>query len=134
MKHLFLFSALLFSLTTAKGQICNFCSEEELKEALKEKNTVLYEKLNMDGEKCLTEKNDNYTKSWHFRYGQCYMYDITIMKKPYSKSMKKVLDSQFARKSDTTWEDSENMVEMKIKDGVEQFVFTSKFSAIHNLK
>jgi len=129
MKHLFLFTALLFSLNAAKGQICNFCSEEELKDELNGYNIAFVEKLIPGGEKCFYEKNENYVKAWYFKYGQCYLYEVTVTNSSRYKTLKKVLDTQYSITSDSTWEDSDNKVLLKIVEGNQQFVFIPKISS-----
>lgn len=134
MKHLFLLLSILLISVGSKAQICNFCSENNLKETLKEQHAQFHEQLNIRGEKCLTIKEENYMKCWHFRYDQCYMYDITILKKKYVHFFEKVLTSQYTKTSFNTWEDSENKVEMNIRDGCYQFIFVPKISLTQNVK
>jgi hypothetical protein len=128
MKQLFLLFLLVVPFCS-KGQICNFCSEEEIKEELNEQHIEFQEKVSINGEKCLIENNENYTKSWYFRYGQCYLYDIKTTKKNYSKSIRKILNSNYLPTSDSTWEDSENKVEMMTGKDYRKFVFVPKLSS-----
>ena len=119
---------------TSKGQICNFCSEEELKDALKEHNITFVEKSVPNGEKCFYEKNENYEKTWHFKYGQCFLYEVTVTNNSRYKSLKKVLDTQYSIISDSTWEDSDNKVLLKIVEGNRRFVFIPKFSSSQGIR
>lgn len=114
---------------SSKAQICNFCSEQDLRESLKGEKVSLQEKINVNGDKSLIESNENYSKCWHFKYGQCYMYEVKVLNSKYFRSMKKILNSQFTATSDTTWEDMENKVQLKVGDGYKQFVFIPKFSS-----
>ena len=66
---------------SAKAQICNFCSQQELKELL-DLNQISYnEKIDDTNQKLIFFSNENYIKRWYFKYDKCYMYEITVVKK-----------------------------------------------------
>jgi len=96
----------------AKAQICNFCSQEQLKELLDLNEIEYTQKLDNKNEKVYFFSNQNYVKRWYFRYDKCYMYEITIIKKDKLKSLIKLIEKNFTRVDLNSWEDLDNRVEL----------------------
>lgn len=136
-KNAFMRLILLFLLTTVtfhgNAQICNFCRTENLKEVLIAEGLSFDENIDHNGENIIKSTGENYTKIWHFRYQQCYLYEVLVFKKGNFKSMVKVLNSQFYRKSKTVWEDPENRVELTEEDNHHKFSFYPKPSALQGI-
>lgn len=113
----------------AKAQICNFCSQEQLKELLDLNEIEYTQKLDNKNEKVYFFSNQNYVKKWYFRYDKCYMYEITIIKKDKLKSLIKLIEKNFTRVDLNSWEDLDNKIELtNNKEGNPQVQFTPKLT------
>jgi hypothetical protein len=114
---------------SAKAQICNFCSQQELKELL-DLNQISYnEKIDDTNQKLIFFSNENYIKRWYFKYDKCYMYEITILKKDKLKSLIKLIENNFTRVDLGSWEDLDNRIELtNNKEGNPQMQFIPKLT------
>ena len=106
---------ILFSFN-AKAQICNFCSQEELKELLDLNDIPYTQKLDNKNEKILFFSNQNFIKRWYFSYDKCYMYEITIINKKKLRSLIHLVDKNFKKINDHSWEDLDNSIELITKN------------------
>lgn len=111
-----------------KSQICNFCDIITVKNMLKEDGLRYNESENKIGETKLVVTGGFYDKIWYFRYGKCCLYEVVVYKRNYFRSMVKVLNQQYVRKSKTFWEDSNNRILLSTKKGKNSFCFYSKNS------
>ena len=106
---------ILFSFN-AKAQICNFCSQDELKELLDLNDIPYTQKVDNKNEKILFFSNQNFIKRWYFSYDKCYMYEITILNKKKLKSLIHLVDKNFKKINEHSWEDLDNSIELITKN------------------
>jgi hypothetical protein len=119
---------------SAKAQICNFCSQEQLKELLDLNEIEYTQKLDNKNEKIFFFSTKNYVKRWYFKYDKCYMYEITITNKSKLKSLVHMVDKIFNKIDEDSWEDLDNRVELiTINDNpTMQFIPKLSYDNINN--
>lgn len=115
------------------GQICNFCSTEDLKLLLIENKVYFKQENYLNGDVKISSKENNLIKTWFFKYNTCYLYQISIYEKHKKKLLKRSLNKNFIKKGKYCWEDFENSIKMINFENNYNFVFYSKPS-IQNLK
>lgn len=128
--YLIVFLTLTFQ---CEAQICNFCNYENVKEMMKDEGMPFTEKMEMNGEKLLKSCNKIFIKTWHFKYDKCFLYEIQVFKESYSKSLVEILNKDYARLSDSSWESNENRVELLKAKNYRKFSFYSKPSVLNGI-
>lgn len=123
-----LITLFLFFSFASKGQICNFCSELEVKDFLRENFIEFSESKSPSGEKIISNDTENFHKTYYFRYDKCFLFRVETSNLKFQKHLLHHLDRNYKATSDTTWEDLENRVEFTTKGGSFEFDFYPKVS------
>lgn len=128
----FIFLVLIFARFNSSGQVCNFCTSEELKLYLKHDKLSFIEKDEKDLVKKIIVKNDFFTKTWSFKYDFCFRYDVSITRKRGMRRFKSTINRNFTKLNKNNWQDFDNTIELHKFGKVYNFKFYPKVS-INNL-
>lgn len=127
------FVFLLLLQTETKSQICNFCNIETVKSILLQEKIEFYEKLEPSGELTLNEKTDGYSKTWHFRYDRCLLFEVCTFNRKYFKSMKRNLNKQFIKSGKNAWDGPENTINLVFTSKGHRFTFWPKNTTLQGV-
>lgn len=115
------------------GQICNFCTSEDLKKILIENKIHFKQENYLSGDFIISSHDNKSIKTWFFKYNTCYLFKISTTEKQNKKLLKKFLDKNFIKKNKFYWENIDNSVKMFTFENNYNFVFYPKMSIL-NLK
>jgi hypothetical protein len=104
--------AFILSSFSVKGQVCNFCSTEELKNLLIENNIDFEQKYNHSNDIVFIHHNVYFTKNWYIKYDRCYLYEILILNNDKLKPLISIINKHYKRVDECYWEDIDTKVEI----------------------
>ena len=112
-----------------KAQTCNYCSVDDVKKMFIEEGIKDYtDQLNQFREQTFVYVDKNYIKTWSFKYGRCYLFEVVALNNFGFRSLTKLLNKEFKKINATSWHDEENIIELTKKGGLYKFVFIPNFS------
>ena len=115
------------------GQICNFCSTEDIKNILIENNFEFRQENNFNGVIKIYSQDNKAKKTWYFKYNTCFMYQVSISEKHTKRILQRFLNKNFLKKNKYFWENIDNSVKLHTFGNRYNFEFYPKMSIL-NLK